>query len=111
MTEISPVIPATPSESVTVVSQPNTDEHAVSFSELVEARFAWWTNRANGRGNGAGSTGYDALRVRFEDRNGEIVSAYWCAQVASAVALTEKMRLGAHRFPTWGFHRQTDAAV
>src|SRR5262249_28643821 len=43
--------------------------------------------------------------------NGEIVSAYWCAQVASAVALTEKMRLGARRFPTWGFHRQTDAAV
>jgi hypothetical protein len=98
-------------ETVEVVSQPETDEHAVSFSELVDARFDWWKNhRQNGGREARAARNYDDLRVRFEARNGEIVSAYWCSQVASAVALTEKARLGGRRLPTLGFHRQTDAA-
>src|SRR5262249_4759348 len=38
-------------------------------------------------------------------------SAYWCAEVASAVALTEKQRARGYRSPLWSFHRETDHAT
>jgi hypothetical protein len=111
MTEIAQPLVSTSAETVTVVEQPETDVHAVSFSELVYAHFDWWHNRREGVDDETAARKYDACRVAFEKRHGEIVRAYWCANVASAVALTEKKRLGGHRAPIWGFHRETDTAT
>jgi hypothetical protein len=111
MIELAQPLASTPAETVTVVAQPDSDTHAVSFSELVYAHFAWWKNRQAGATDEVASRAYDVARVAFESRHGEIVRAYWCSNVASAVALTEKKRLGGHRAPTWGFHRETDTAT
>jgi hypothetical protein len=102
---------AAPAETVTVVSQPSSDPHATSFSELVYARFDWWHSRQGGASDDSASRAYDASRTAFEGRHGEIVSAYWCSDVESAVALTEKKRLRGHVSASWGFHRETDAAT
>lgn len=111
MTELTQPLHAAPAEAVTVVAQPSSDPHAVSFSELVFARFDWWRNRQSGAADESASRMYDASRVAFERRHGEIVTAYWCSHVESAVALTEKKRLRGHRSPAWGFHRETDIAT
>jgi len=111
MSELAQPLTSTPAETVTVIAQPEADGHPVSFSELVFARFAWWHRRQDGTTDESDSRSYDAARSAFERRHGEIVSAYWCTQVASAVALTEKKRLHGHRRPTFGFHRETDGAT
>jgi hypothetical protein len=100
-----------PAETVTVVAQPETDEHAYSFSELVYARFEWWRNRQQGTSDDASSRRYDTIRTDFEARHGEIVTAYWCKQLASAVALTEKRRLRGRGTPLLGFHRETEGTT
>ena len=48
---------------------------------------------------------------RFEARHGEIVSAYWCSHVESAVALTHKKRTLPWATPTSEFHRESDWAT
>jgi hypothetical protein len=111
MTDLAQPLSSASAESVTVVAQPESDVHAVSFSELVDAHFAWWQSRENGAVDEVAARAYDAARTGFEARQGEIVRSYWCANVASGVALTEKKRLGGHRAPTWGFHRETDRAT
>lgn len=111
MTEVAQPLASTPAETVTVVAQPETDTHAVSFSELVYAHFGWWQSRQNNKSNDTAARSYDACRAAFEARQGEIVRAYWCTNIASAVALTEKKRLRGHRAPIWGFHRETDSAT
>jgi hypothetical protein len=111
VSEIAQPLVSTSAETVTVVAQPEIDVHAVSFSELVYAHFEWWRNRQADVTDETAARKYDACRVAFETRHGEIVRAYWCSDVASAVALTEKKRLGGHRAPAWGFHRETDMAT
>jgi hypothetical protein len=111
VTELTQPLAAAPAETITVVAQPDSDEHAVSFSELVYARFDWWRGRQSGVADKAASRTYDAARVAFERRHGEIVTAYWCSHVESAVALTEKKRLRGRVSPAWGFHRETDGAT
>lgn len=111
MTELAQPLVSAPAETVTVVAQPESDAHAVSFSELVYARFAWWQSRLAGTSDESVSGRYDTARVAFETRHGEIVRAYWCTHVASAVALTEKKRLRGRRAPSWGFYRETDGAT
>lgn len=111
MAELTQPLAAAPAETVTVVAQPSVGPHAVSFSELVYAHFDWWRTRQDGRPDEAIAHAYDASRVAFEQRHGEIVSAYWCSNVESAVALTEKKRFGGHLSPAWGFHRETDGAT
>jgi hypothetical protein len=113
VTELTQPLVAVPAETVTVVARPSDDSHTVSsntisFTELAFARFDWWRSRQNG---GAGQTetqAHDAARAAFEHRHGEIVNAYWCSRVESAVALTEKKRLGGMLSPVWAFHRETD---
>jgi hypothetical protein len=102
---------AAPAEQISVVSEPDTGAHAVSFSELVYAHFNWWRNRDDPTADQALGARYDAARHAFERRHGEIVSAYWCSNVESAVALTEKKRLRGWVSPTWGFHRESDWAT
>jgi hypothetical protein len=111
MTELAPPLAAAPAEQVSVESELDNDAHAVSFSELVYAHFNWWSNRADSVVDPALASRYDAARHAFERRHGEIVSAYWCSNVESAVALTEKRRLNGWVSPTWGFHRESDWAT
>jgi hypothetical protein len=111
VTELTQPHAGASAETITVVAQPSDGAHAVSFSELVYAHFDWWRDR-QGAGASQGTTrAYDAARRAFEHRHGEIVSSYWCSQVESAVALTEKKRLGGVLAPTWGFHRESDWAT
>ncbi|MDX6453344.1 MAG: hypothetical protein QOH16_3393 [Gaiellaceae bacterium] len=111
MTELAPPLAAAPAEQVSVESEPITDAHAVSFSELVYAHFNWWRNRDDPTADRAFASRYDVARRAFERRHGEIVSAYWCSNVESAVALTEQKRFRGSLSPTWGFHRESDWAT
>jgi hypothetical protein len=112
MTELAqPLAAAAAAETVTIVDEPASDAHAVSFSELVYTHFNWWRNRAEIAADESLAAKYDAARHAFERRHGEIVTAYWCSNVESAVALTEKRRLRGWRSPAWGFHRESDWAT
>jgi hypothetical protein len=113
MTELtqSPVAPSVETETVTVVAQPVPDAHTVTFTELVYAHFAWWHNRHGLRDHSRAGQVYDTARATFEERHGEIVNSYWCSNVESAVALTQKRRGGGVFGQLWSFHRETDWAT
>src|SRR5437588_12176044 len=92
-----------------VPAQSRTSAHP-SFSELVYAHHDWWRSRQAGTPDPAAAAAYDSVRTAFQDSHGEIVRAYWCSHVESAVALTEKKRLGGLLAPSFGFHRETEWA-
>jgi hypothetical protein len=87
----------------------------VSFPELVWAHYKW--RKAVGQGSVGTELekAYHSKLKSFEEEHGRIVNAYWCLNVASAVALTEKPRSGWLRRlglrPTHTFHRVTDWAT
>ena len=61
-----------------------------SFPELIYAHDAWWREL---RGDGITAetqAHYDEVRNAFQRTHGQIVRAYWCTHVESAVALTEQ---------------------
>ena len=94
-----------------VPAQPRTSARAPSFSELVHAHHAWWRGRQGGTPDPAAEAAYDSMHAAFEARHGEIVRAYWCSDIPSAVALTEKKRLSGRVRSTFGFHRESDWAT
>ncbi len=94
-----------------VPAQPRTSAHPPSFSELVYAHYDWWRSHQAGRPDPAAAAAYDSVRSAFQASHGEIVRAYWCSHVESAVALTEKKRLRGLRAPSFGFHRETSWAT
>ena len=68
---------------------------AVSFPELVWVHYLRQQDLNDGRGRpytGPAEERYREFEARFEERNGPIVSSYWCSTEASAVALTIKRR-------------------
>jgi hypothetical protein len=85
--------------------------YAVTFSELVAAHFAWWRSRQQGVADESVRRAYDDALARFEARHGTIVGSYWCSEVESAVALTERRRLRGWLDPVFVFHRETDWAT
>jgi len=91
-----------------VPAQPRISARVPSFAELVHAHLAWWKGRNGGPEREAE---YDATHAAFEKAHGEIVRAYWCADIPSAVALTEKKRLNGRVSSTFRFHRETDWAT
>ena len=111
MTEMTQPLVAAPNETISVAAQPVSDTHAVTFSEVVYAHFNWWHHREGARRNAHAAHAFDDARVAFEKRHGELVNAYWCSHVESAVALTQKRRLRGAVGPVWGFHRETDWAT
>jgi hypothetical protein len=111
MTEMTQPLVGAPSETITVAAQPVSDTHAVTFSEVVYAHFNWWHHREGARRNAHAAQAFDDARVAFEKRHGELVNAYWCSHIESAVALTQKKRLRGALGPLWGFHRETDWAT
>jgi hypothetical protein len=108
MTEMTQPHVGAPSETITVAAQPVSDTHAVTFSEVVYAHFNWWHHREGARRNAHAAQAFDDARIAFEKRHGELVNAYWCSHIESAVALTQKKRLRGALGPLWGFHRETD---
>lgn len=108
MTEMTQPVVGAPSETITVAAQPVSDTHAVTFSEVVYAHFNWWHHREGARRNAHAAQAFDDARIAFEKRHGELVNAYWCSHIESAVALTQKKRLRGALGPLWGFHRETD---
>jgi len=85
--------------------------HAPTFTEVVYAHHAWWRARQAGTPDPAAEAAYDAVLTAFNASHGEIVRAYWCSEVESAVALTERKRWGGLRSPVFGFHRESDWAT
>jgi hypothetical protein len=68
---------------------------AVSFPELVWVHYLRQQELTEGRGRpytGPAEERFREFEARFEERNGPIVSSYWCSTEASAVALTIKRR-------------------
>ena len=82
---------------------------APSFTELVYAHHDWWTSRQNGTPDPAAAAAYDSALTAFQARHGQIVHAYWCSNIESAVVLTERKRFG--RSPVFAFHRESDWAT
>jgi hypothetical protein len=94
-----------------VPAQARTSAHPPSFSELVYAHFDWWRSRQAATPDPATVAAYDSVRTAFQASHGEIIRAYWCSHVESAVALTERKRFGGLLDPALGFHRETDWAT
>jgi hypothetical protein len=82
---------------------------APSFTELVYAHHAWWKSRQDGTPDAAAAAAYDSVLTAFQARHGQIVHAYWCSNIESAVVLTERKRFG--RSPVFAFHRESDWAT
>jgi len=82
-----------------------------TFTELVYAHHDWWKARRAGTLDHAAEAAYDSVLTAFEARHGQIVRAYWCSEVESAVALTERKRLRRLVSPDFGFHRESDWAT
>ncbi|HEU5214849.1 MAG TPA: hypothetical protein VFU30_04845 [Gaiellaceae bacterium] len=85
--------------------------HAPTFTEVVYAHHRWWRARQSGTPDPATDAAYDAVLTAFEAQHGRIVRAYWCSEVESAVALTERRRWGGLLSPVFGFHRESDWAT
>jgi hypothetical protein len=84
---------------------------APSFTELVYAHFAWWQEAHESQRPGEATDAYRETLERFEDRHGELMTAYWCSHVESAAALTEKPRRIPWMTPSSAFHRESDWAT
>jgi hypothetical protein len=82
-----------------------------TFSELVYAHHAWWRALQAGTLDPAADAAWDSVLAAFEARHGQIVRAYWCSEIESAVALTERKRVGGLLAPVFGFHRESDWAT
>jgi hypothetical protein len=81
-----------------------------AFTELVYAHHDWWGGRRDGKPDPAAARAYDAVLSGFQARHGQIVRAYWCSHIESAIALTERKRRG-WLAPVYGFHRESDWAT
>jgi hypothetical protein len=110
VTELTqPLSDVSPVRQVQAQSRGTEARHPPTFTELVYAHYDWWKARQAGTVDPTAEAAYDSVLAAFEARHGRLVRAYWCAEVESAVALTEKKgRLGG---PTYGFHRESDWAT
>jgi hypothetical protein len=113
MTEMTQSLASLPDEETvsTGTSSSRAARRPPSFPELVYAHFDWWRETRAGNLTDATKARYDAAHDAFEEAHGEIVKAYWCSHIESAVVLTEQKG----RFP-WsgvrcGFHRESDWAT
>jgi hypothetical protein len=93
------------------VAVPVAEDGDTTFAELVYAHYDWWHALREGGAAPAVEAGYKRARRSFEARNGEIVTAYWCSNVESAVALTHTPRRLRFLSPVPGFYRESDWAT
>ena len=99
---------------------PPTANRRVTFPDLVRIHFRWRRTVRNDSGATpaeieAVHAEYHAALGRFEEEHGKMISAYWCADFESAVALTAGKpragRLRRLRSQTPKFHRVSDWAT
>ena len=110
MTELTqPLSDVSPVRQVQAQSRGTTQAHPPTFTELVYAHYDWWKAHEDGTLDSAIESAYDSVLAAFEAEHGHIVRAYWCSQVESAVALTEKK--GRFGGLAYGFHRESDWAT
>jgi hypothetical protein len=107
---IEPISDVSPMRQVEAKSRGD-DGPPPTITELVYAHHDWWKARQAGKVDPAAAAAYDSVLSAFEARHGQIVRAYWCSEVESAVALTERRRLGGLVSPDYGFHRESDWAT
>ena len=93
MTELTqPLSDVSPVRQVQAQSR-GTEAQPPSFTELVYAHYDWWKARQDGTADPAAD---GRLRLGSRGLRGagtaELVRAYWCSHVESAVALTERKR-------------------
>ena len=90
MAELAEPLAAAPAETAGESSVGSVD--APSFSELVYAHFDWWRAIRERRPSDAATSNLPMSTLRrFEQQStGEILQAYWCTHLESAVALTER---------------------
>ena len=70
-----------------------TARHRVTFPDLVRIHFRWRQSARHGSMASEAeqarlNEAYHEALARFEDEHGEMINAYWCADIESAVALT-----------------------
>ena len=111
MTEMTQPFSMAPTETSAKPADSAAARHAVTFSELVYAHFDWWRAYRKDALDASTAAAYRDTMAEFERRHGEIVSAYWCSHVESAVALTHKRRLLPWARPISTFHRESDWAT
>lgn len=109
MTELTQPLAAAQSEAVQAAQA--AAPRRTTFAELVYEHFDWWQALRGGTLSTAAADRYRDVRAGFEQRHGEIVSAYWCSQVESAVALTNRKRRLPWASPVCAFHRESDWAT
>jgi hypothetical protein len=110
VTELTQPLAAAPLDAVQDVEQ-SAARKCTTFSELVYVHFDWWQALRARTLTAAAASEYSAARAGFEQRHGEIVSAYWCSDVESAVALTHRKRRFRWASPVSTFHRESDWAT
>jgi hypothetical protein len=111
VTELTQPLAAAPTETTTAAREAEQVLHAPTFSELVYAHFDWWRGLREGDDDETAKGAYHEALTSFEEHHGEIVSAYWCTHVESAVALTVKKRAFPWSSPAAAFHRESDWAT
>jgi hypothetical protein len=113
MTETTQSLASVPRETPTAVSPVATPvaSHVPSFPELVYAHFDWWREVRSGQLTDATRLRYEAAHAAFQAAHGEIVKAYWCSHIESAVVMTQKKRRFPWSNPSCGFHRESDWAT
>jgi hypothetical protein len=108
---IEPMSDVSPVRQVEAKSRGSSAAHPPTFAELVYAHHDWWRARQAGKPDAAAEAAYDSILSAFEAEHGQIVHVYWCSEIESAVALTERKRWGGLRSPVFGFHRESDWAT
>jgi hypothetical protein len=108
---IEPMSDVSPVRQVEAQFRGTTEAHAPTFTELVYAHHDWWHAREAGKLTAEVEAAYDAVLVGFEARHGQIIRAYWCTEIESAVALTERRRFHGLLASVFGFHRESDWAT
>jgi hypothetical protein len=111
MTELTQPLAASPATEKVALRETAVASHSTTFSELVYAHFDWWRALREDHVPNATKAAYQDALARFERRHGEIVSAYWCSHVESAVALTLKKRALPWTTASSAFHRESDWAT
>ena len=107
MSELTQALAAEPTVSVAAVDPSRTP----SFPELIYAHHAWWQETCNGHLSRRTQEHYDQVRNAFQQAHGQIVRAYWCINVESAVVLTEREPGLLGGTPQCSFHRETEWAT
>src|ERR1035437_3137896 len=108
VTELTQPLAAAPTETIAARPPQVVESHSTSFSELIYARFEWWREQRRDDVRSSIKTAYDAAVAAFERQQGEIVSAYLCAHVESAVVLTRKKPSFPWSPPVFSFFRESD---